>query len=270
MQKQTLFIIGTLSVIILGSCTAFFSDINTTKTHTGVTIVPDHSGTETDTGKRLTTYTNSGTNWGMSPFGSGKPLETSTNTRVFKKPNTEWKARTITLKDGRTLTYEFGKGNPIGADPLSEKEMDSYKNCVFEPDKPILSCGPNSSAVTGYVTPDVEAELLNLVSNPHWENLIKNCRTDFERADITRLLPSDMTYAQVIGSGELDLGKWISINPETGRKSIEQHLWDMQGWFLRTYYVGETSNINPCIRTNGGDEIARLFDVIYEKHLRPF
>ena len=44
----------------------------------------------------------------------------------------------------------------------------------------------------------------------------------------------------------------------------------MQGWFERAYYLGDTSNVNPCLYANGGAEILWLFENIREKYLRPF
>ena len=117
MQKHIFITMGIVSMIIIGSCS--LSSYTTTKesnTHTGVTLASDHSGVETDTAKRLETMAHSGTHWGMSPFGSGKPLEVAQ--QVFTTPNTEWKTRTITLKDGRVVTYRFGDGDPEGSDPL--------------------------------------------------------------------------------------------------------------------------------------------------------
>ena len=66
----------------------------------------------------------------------------------------------------------------------------------------------------------MEADLLSLVSSPHWENIMNQCQSDFQRGDATRILPSDMNIDRVIGSGELDLERWITIDLETGRKSI--------------------------------------------------
>lgn len=236
------------------------------------TSTPDSlSGIETDSGKRLNTLAQSGTSWGMSPFGSGKPLEERSQSGdiVFKKPNTEWKERTITLNDGRRVTYRFGEGNPEGADPLSEKEKELYRNCFFEPDKPILTCTRYGEEVTGYVTPDVEHDLLTLVSDPHWEDLLNTCSVDIKRGDAARLLPGDMSSQQIALSGALDLENWIYINPDTGRKEISPRVSEIDGWFQRVYYT-DTGSISPCMQSHGGGDMLRLLDIIHEKLLRPF
>ena len=56
---------------------------------------------------------------------------------VFHQPNTEWKTRTITLDDGRRITYEFGKGNPREVMPkLSDytlPEQDYFHDAIVRP-----------------------------------------------------------------------------------------------------------------------------------------
>jgi hypothetical protein len=47
----------------------------------------------------------------MSPFGSGKPNMEEEKPK-FKKPNLEWKMRTI-----NGITYVFGEGNPREVEP---------------------------------------------------------------------------------------------------------------------------------------------------------
>jgi hypothetical protein len=73
--------------------------------------------------------TNSNIQSGASSTGIVKP--------IFHQPNTEWKTRTITLDDGRTLTYEFGKGNPREVMPkitdYTLPEQDYFHDAIVRP-----------------------------------------------------------------------------------------------------------------------------------------
>ena len=278
MQKQTLFIVGIISVILLGSCTAFFASTDT-KTNTSVVLAPNHTGVETDTAKRLETYGNSETNWGMSPFGSGKPLEeASTHTGAFKKPNTEWKDRTVTLKDGRVVTYRFGEGNPEDADPLSTGEIDAYKNCRFDDEFMQDSCGNLGNEVFGYITPDVEKQLLQLIADRNWEAVLKNCSSDFftQQADIT-LIEDEPRYDRILSGEYLNIDNLLVINPTTGRKELSNEVSLLRSWFVRALRGDSITNtpkdilsIHNCITQNGGMEIYKNFDIVFQKYLRPF
>jgi hypothetical protein len=104
--------------------------------------------------------TNSNIQSGASSTGIVKP--------IFHQPNTEWKTRTITLDDGRTLTYEFGKGNPVGTNPLNQEEKEAYKKCYYNTMVHDMDCPPLVSMI-GYVTPDIEKGLYELVTHPNWK-----------------------------------------------------------------------------------------------------
>lgn len=61
--------------------------------------------------------------WGKSPFEVGYEdveIAAASTKKSPAKPNLIWPKQTFTLKDGRTLTYEFGKGNPTEVAMLQE------------------------------------------------------------------------------------------------------------------------------------------------------
>jgi len=183
------------------------------------------SGIETDTLKRLKTFSESGTAWNMSPFGSGKPLEEEKKTE-FKKPNTEWKTRQVTLKDGRTLTYVFGEGNPKevalddkGIEDLATKCADySQIDYLYS----IGSCMGNPSGTSRPLNmyKEVEKYLRAGLSDPDWTHLALDCQSAFRETDKISSLPIGY-YDAIFASGYLDMDSFISVNATTGRKSLD-------------------------------------------------
>jgi hypothetical protein len=187
------------------------------------------SGIENDTLKRLKTQSESGTVWGMSPFGSGKPLEeiVAKEKPDFQKPNTEWKTRTIQLKDGRWMTYEFGKGNPSGV-ALDQEGLEKLrKECEDPKSREFLDisgvCNPESDRPY-YVSSQVEYYLMSALSNRDWENLYYLCDDAIRFGDTASRSHSPDPYLlfdQVFGSGLLDVNRFITIDLETGRKTLD-------------------------------------------------
>lgn len=195
----------------------------------------------------------------------------------FRAPNIEWKARTITLDDGRTLIYEFGKGNPIGADPLSSMEVNSYASCDETSELTIDICGKMGEEVFGYVTPDVENSVMKLISNPIWERVLMNCEANFRRYESDGIwgTTGERTYDQVFYGGGLDIENMFSINRMSGRKELK--ISDLRQWFTNVYRQGSSTNsardilsINNCLSQNGGLELYRQFDTIYQQMMRPY
>ena len=232
------------------------------------------SGIETDTGKRLETIANSGTQWGMSPFGSGKPLIEEEKKPEFKKPNTEWKTRTLQLADGRWMTYEFGKGNPkeVG---LTEKEKKIYENCNFEEDKRVWSCGSIGNEVFGYITPDVEKDLITLLKHPAWEKVLTECRSQFETNEYPTTQDDDTNYMRIMSSGWMDMEKMFWIDEQTSRKTITNQFGSIVSWFQNTLTARSTVlgkdilSLDNCITRNGGLELYQLMDSVYMKQFYP-
>lgn len=247
---------------------------NTTSQLDGVKVnTPiSQSGIETDTVKRLKTYSESGTAWNMSPFGSGKPLEEEKKPE-FKKPNTEWKSRSVTLSDGRTLYYELGKGNPSGADPLSEKEKEAYKQCYYNTIVNALDCPPIASYGGGYITSDIEKSLISLLSNPLWKKVLLNCEQQFRQYEYPDW---GMSYDQIMYQNAMNMENMITVNLDNGRKEIKFGTFPLiRSWFgnalieRKETMRSDSLKINNCISQNGGLELYRLIDIIYEKQFYP-
>jgi hypothetical protein len=211
-----------LMMLLFGVATVYFyygirSEGSITKTDTQKSTVSSEI-VETDMGKRLKTYANSGTDWGMSPFGSGKPLEEVEEEKPqFVKPNTEWKTRTIS-----GVTYVFGEGNPREV-ALPESEM---KGCSWQEGGDY--CTDNGA---GYVDPLLEKLVYDVLSSPDWEPLLENCEKDFRIID-SFLQNSDpfmhrITYDTLISLGQyISLEEIFTINPQTGRKNIRKEGYD--------------------------------------------
>lgn len=205
------------------------------------------TGVETDTGKRLETVANSGTNWSMSPFGTGKPLEEiKEEKRKFVKPNTEWKTRTIS-----GIAYVFGEGNPREV-ALSQTQLrDISKKCgtVSDPNNEGYLCKEGD----GYVTPEVENYLKAALSDPNWEMLLTRCEENLRYDEFPpyqqppSLYPNQsgiISFSIVAHTDFLDINKWIIID-ENGRKSFDfWRVYALQNflyhhtekWFLDTEY----------------------------------
>lgn len=206
-----------LAILLLGVATIYFyygfrggetsTQTNTQKPTVSAEII------ETDTGKRLETYANSGTDWGMTPFGSGKPLtEAEKEKPQFVKPNTEWKTRTLNI-NGQWITYEFGKGNPIqlALTPLNIQE--ESRACELNPSPLPRIC---REGMYGYITPEVEQGLKQTLESPLWENLIVKCEKEYSVS---------IDYIQfnqnILAPQALDISRFLIIDPDTGRKELE-------------------------------------------------
>ncbi len=247
MQLTQKHIIGISVVAILAIVVGYFAVQNNTPSQSdGVKSNPiSQSGIEIDTGKRLETVANSGTQWGMSPFGSGKLLEEAETKPEFKKPNTEWKSRTVTLSDGRTLYYEFGKGNPSEIALNFEQIQEMSKKCVLKNTNEMLTtatmslmngfCNPENEMLR-HVTSEIEKHILLALSDPNWSKLATECEKNF-RAVEKRYYISDakiniaqnaswqnLYFDLVFSSGFLDMDNFISIEPNTGWKSLNTGL----------------------------------------------
>lgn len=176
----------------------------------GMNINPiSQSGIETDSIKRIETVANSGTQWGISPFGSGKPLEEAEKKPVFQKPNTEWKTRTLS-----GITYVFGEGNPSGV-ALPESALIA---CNMQDASP---CNDNDA---GYVDPILEKLVYDVLSSPDWESLLQNCENDFRIVDTVNQTSSEppiLTYERVLNlTNYISLEQVFVVNTQTGRKNI--------------------------------------------------
>lgn len=190
----------------------------------------------------------------------------------FHMPNLEWKSRDVTLADGRTLHYVFGEGNPKGVG-LTEEEKEIYKKCLFEENLRILSCGGIGNEVFGYVTPDVEKDLLDFLVNPLWGKVLSECRLQFEDNEYPVSSEFDVNYVRVLSGGVLDINKILEISDQDGRKMINMS--ELANWFQnaitekKEVFGKDILSLDNCITRNGGLELYRLMDSVYMKRFYP-
>lgn len=177
---------------------------------------------ESDTLKRLETYSGSETTWGISPFGKGKPItEDLSPAGIFHMPNTNWKTRTLS-----GIIYEFGKGNPKEV-ALNQEQIKAYFLCK-EPflDSLYKNHEGQCSEDRGYITPEVEDYILLGLSDPNWNKLATECEKSFRiiETDDTRINGENDEnfpyFDRVFGSGFLDIDRFISIDPTTKLKIL--------------------------------------------------
>ncbi len=268
-QKHIISILVVVMLATLGYITLQNSTISSSDKVVTDTI--SQSGIEIEAIKRLETVANSGTNWGMSPFGSGKPL-TEEPKLNFQKPNTVWKDRTI-----NGITYRFGEGNPAGATPLSEEEKDAYKKCYYNTVVSSMDCpAVNQTGIRdGYVTPDIEQSLLELINHPSWERVLISCEQQFRKYEYPDW---GMSYSQVMFEGALNLENMITIDSETSRKTLVYGTFPLiRSWFNNAITERNREimspeavfKVNNCITQNGGLELYRLMDITYQKQFYP-
>jgi hypothetical protein len=234
------------------------------KLTTGTTVSSE--AIETDTAKRLETLTNSGTAWGMSPFGSGKPL-TEEEKPKFQKPNLKWKTRTIS-----GVTYVFGEGNPKEV-ALPESEMIA---CNRQDDAP---CTDNGA---GYVDPLLERLVYDVLNSSDWEPLLQNCKKEFLNMESSINNGEGIFYHESDNKIDLsnlwNLHNFISleevflINPNTGRKNISKEgynkLMNLLGYLTYTTFSYNNSalgvpepNYSKCVDTYGVHIINTLLNI---------
>lgn len=242
-QKQIIIFSGFIVFILfgyfaIGNFSSSQSGEVKINTNTDVQDSISQSGIETDTSKRLETVANSGTSWGISPFGTGKPLTEEENEKkpVFKKPNTEWKTRQVTLNDGRTMTYVFGEGNPkeVALDDAGIQEM--ADTCSDMP--PSIDIKPTNKRAEmlwkngfcngennrpRYLSKQVEYHLLMALSSLQWQDLYDKCELNIRFGDKHHSDPS-LQFDQVFASGFLNMDHFIQIDPETGWKQLNMAL----------------------------------------------
>ena len=147
----------------------------------------------------------------MSPFGSGKPLEEEKKLE-FKKPNTEWKSRNVTLKDGRTLNYVFGEGNPREVTVPMDK-MEDFYNCKppYENRLDGTTCPE-----TQYLTAEIETALKTTLESPLWETVVTECRENFRHAGGVEQFDTAFITGNI-----LDMNSLLIIDPDTGMKKLD-------------------------------------------------
>lgn len=203
------------------------SPINIAHTPVRLSRSGSHEGTETDTGKRLITLGQSGTNWGMNPFGSGKPLEQVTEeSPKFQKPNTEWKTRTIS-----GITYVFGEGNPKEVALTSKQIQDISSMACYDPTSPLgiqlygaYLCDQNTGLRS--VSEAVEQHIFAALIDPGWVYLATECGDHLRGTETHDTYENAKNnsgvifYDRLFSPGFLDIDTFISVEPTTGWKKL--------------------------------------------------
>jgi hypothetical protein len=210
---------------------------------------------------------------GLSAIETG-PINSVQTGFVFHAPNTEWKARTITLNDGRVVTYRFGEGNPEEvALSLAEIEEVSKEQCEhFETEKGKAFydaglCDPNTGL--RYVSPAVEKHIQAALSDSGWYNLATECEKALRVKDGDRLNEktdsSIMYYDKIFASGFLDIDNFITIDPNTGWKKLDTgRSIGLAIQLMRAMYNGyknPTDWVNPygdCVDRYGSNIVRHL------------
>lgn len=217
-----------------------------TISHSGESIV--QSGIESDTIERLKTHSESGTDWGMNPFGSGKPIEKESPQKlVFRMPNTEWKTRTLS-----GITYEFGKGNPKEVVPKL-KDYNIPEQDYFHDE---------------IVRPRTELLLAQFLSNPMLVTTINKCGALIQpnphsQSQVERNFPNSLFTA------DFSIQNILYIDPVSGRKYLEWERLDALGsaiFQVRNFTpTGDRENFlaNQCLSSN---EISE-FDLLMDQYL---
>ena len=198
-----------ISLVAVFAIFGYFAVQNYTPSQSdGVKIYTiSQSGIETDTLKRLETVANSGTQWGMSPFGSGKPLIEEEKKPEFKKPNTEWKTRTLS-----GITYVFGEGNP---------------KSVHEKFETFQGWDQNGYIDSNTVRPKVEILLVQFLANPMLVTVINKCGSLTTPGNTSS--PLAMGLPGVLFTTDFSMEGMLTIDPSTGRKQLDQEKFNLFG-----------------------------------------
>jgi len=193
---------------------------------------------------------------------------------VFHAPNTEWKARTITLSDGRVVTYRFGEGNPeevaltlSGIEDLGKEQCNHFETEKGKAFYDAGLCDPNTGL--RYVSPEVEKHIQVALSDPSWYNLATECEKAIRVKDEDRINektdPSIMYYDKMFTPGFLDIENFITIDPMTGMKKLDMgRSIRLATHLMRAMYNGyknPTDWVNPygdCVDRHGSNIVRHL------------
>jgi hypothetical protein len=251
MQLSKHIITGMLGILALGVGYLIIGQTHPStsdgvRINTGSVNIPQ-SGIETDTGARLMTLAQSGTQWGMSPFGSGEPLTEGEKKLEFKKPSTEWKTRTLS-----GVTYVFGEGNPkeVALDKHQLQSIRQKCGTQSDPDNIGYLCKESD----GYVTPEVE-KYLNLALS------------DSNFGHFSQCFPPNILY--ITAPNFLDIDTLLFIDSNTGRKEIDiaklmRILEDLKHYINPPESYAENQEVDACMAKYGN----RIYQNLYEVYRR--
>lgn len=179
--------------------------------------------------------------------------------RYFRPPNTEWKTRTITLDDGRTLTYEFGKGNPVALGDTIEKIQRENRECLLleRDDIKDVNAIPRMcrEGMNGYVTPEVELALKEVLSDPRWDAIRNLCASSYQKSPYYNEIRPYLNTPD-----GLDISNFLIIDTKTGRKELDtQYIYILTRALANAgNYSDDTGWSSSCMRAQGIEELYSL------------
>ncbi|MBX9808972.1 hypothetical protein K2X92_01105 [Candidatus Gracilibacteria bacterium] len=219
-QKYIILIIGLSLFLLLGYIGFQNNDSSQLdeSLHTETNTNPHINTGANNTPKPSTTLSVDTNIWGGNPFQTGststgeltKPETPKPQTTkvVFQKPNTEWKSRTLS-----GITYVFGEGNPKEVALSVETMQQEFRQCEITPGSMARIC---RDGMAGYVSPEIERALKQVLESPLWGQLINLCSSE------QRLNPGafDKFNKHILAPGALDISRFLIIDPDTGRKEL--------------------------------------------------
>lgn len=155
-------------------------------------------------------------------------------TPVKFNPNTDWKDKTLNF-NGKELNYKFGEGNPA--------------ETALSPDE-YLAKGEKDG--TPYVTPKTEKDLYNFLNDDDLPAVLDKCE-NYNRQNMIKLNPN-LPVDQIpilLNPSDFDIENIMTINPETGRKEINEDIANRINEFLNILS-------NPMAGTEFGDKCAGI------------
>ncbi len=230
-QRQTpwIKIILGLCIVMSGTYFIIFHEISTPQVLPSISHKPNNpsgSGFSTTITKQESVQSGKTTEpplcTSVNPFLSGKVDCRNAEKPKFKKPNTQWKTRTI-----NGITYVFGEGNPT--EVALTGSMNEYLRTV----------NPNTgNAPYGYINPQTELALKEFVSDEKLPYVLEKCSDYFDpwnknqKPEWNRFPPN------------LDLDTLLIVDPETGKKEINPALINVI-YPLFSVVDGPTADKNP-------------------------
>lgn len=147
-------------------------------------------------------------------------------------PNPNWKDKKLVF-NGKELHYKFGEGNP--------------DETALQPEY-YLAKGENDGIP--YVTPETEKNLYDFLNDPDLPTVLDKCE-NYNRQNMVKLnpqLPIDQIPILLTPS-DFDIENIMTINPNTGRKEINEDIANRMNEFLNILS-------NPIAGFEFGDQCA--------------
>lgn len=173
---------------------------------------------------------------------------------VFRKPNTEWASRYVTLNDRRTFHYVFGEGDPKEV-MVKLEDLDGYmRQSGYIDDKT--------------VRPRTEKLLKEFLSNPMLPIVLNKCGplmnpdVSMEDGDVL-----EMGLPGTLFNTDFSMEEILTVDPITGRKVINANKFNFLGNALGKIHASWYANFhtpadplqNRCLE---GEEISRMDQLV--------